>query len=216
MAARARGGQGPIRPAVAIQRWFTADRSWCPRSHSPARRDGAAGAWSSVDWKGLMSRRLAATFVALALAAPFTAAAQGYQPHGQEREGGNAGERGGGFGDRTGFGGDHGGRRGDWPVQEGEGPRGRYRPPDIDRVPREPVPMVSRLPRNNARMPGRQVWSRGQFLPPEVRGAMIEDFERYHLRRPPRGYYWYRAGDDYVLAATGTGVIFEVIQGDDY
>jgi Ni/Co efflux regulator RcnB len=154
-----------------------------------------------------MSRRLAATLVALALAAPFTAAAQGDQPHGQEREGGNVGERGGGVGDRSGFGGDHSGRRGDWPVQEGEGPRGRYRPPEIDRVPREPVPLVSRLPRNNARMPGRRVWSRGQFLP---------DFERYHLRRPPRGYYWYRAGEDYVLAATGTGVIFEVIQGDDY
>jgi Ni/Co efflux regulator RcnB len=76
--------------------------------------------------------------------------------------------------------------------------------------------MVGRGPRNGARMPGRQVWSRGQYLPPEARGAMIEDFERYHLRRPPRGYFWYRAGDDYVLAAIGTGVIFEVIQGDDY
>lgn len=59
-------------------------------------------------------------------------------------------------------------------------------------------------------------WARGQYLPPEARGAMISDFGRYHLRRPPRGYYWYRSGEDYVLASTASGVIFEVIPGDGY
>jgi Ni/Co efflux regulator RcnB len=167
-----------------------------------------------------MSRRLAAALVALALAAPLAAAAQGYPPHERgvgygARGGGYGGERDGGFGDRSGFGGERGGR-GYGHGPDGDGPWGRNRPPETDRGPREPVPMVGRGPRNGARMPGRQVWSRGQYLPPEARGAMIEDFERYHLRRPPRGYFWYRAGDDYVLAAIGTGVIFEVIQGDDY
>ncbi len=59
-------------------------------------------------------------------------------------------------------------------------------------------------------------WTRGQYLPPMARGEVIRDFQRRHLRRPPRGYYWYRAGDDYVLAAIATGVIFEVIPGDGY
>ena len=184
-----------------------------------------------------MSRRLAAVIAAVLLAAPFAAAAQGYPSHGGgyggERggyggeRGGYGGERGGyggqrggysgqrgGFGDRAGFGGERGRGIGHGPDREG--PWGRNRPPDVERGPREPAPMVGRIARGAARIAGRQVWSRGQYLPPEARGAMIEDFERYHLRRPPRGYFWYRAGDDYVLAAIGSGVIFEVIQGDGY
>ena len=57
---------------------------------------------------------------------------------------------------------------------------------------------------------------RGQRLPPEYRGYVVGDYARYHLRRPPRGYYWYRAGDDFVLAALGSGLIFEVINAEGY
>ena len=56
-------------------------------------------------------------------------------------------------------------------------------------------------------------WRRGQILPPAYRGEPINNYAAYHLRRPPRGYYWCRQGDDYVLVALTTGLIFEVIAG---
>jgi Ni/Co efflux regulator RcnB len=57
---------------------------------------------------------------------------------------------------------------------------------------------------------------RGQFLPPAERGYVVGDYYRYHLRRPPPGYYWYRSGGDFVLAAIASGLIFEVVAGDGY
>ena len=57
-------------------------------------------------------------------------------------------------------------------------------------------------------------WRRGQFLPPPFRGDMVGDYSRYHLRRPPPGYFWYRSGDDYILAAIASGLIFEVVAGE--
>ena len=62
--------------------------------------------------------------------------------------------------------------------------------------------------------PSRSGWRRGERLPPDFRGDVVSDYARYHLRRPPRGYFWYRDADDYVLAAAGSGLIFEVINGD--
>ncbi len=61
--------------------------------------------------------------------------------------------------------------------------------------------------------PGYNAWRRGGYLPPYYRGGgyVVHDYGRYHLRHPPRGYYWYRAGNDYVLAAIATGLIFEII-----
>jgi Ni/Co efflux regulator RcnB len=50
-------------------------------------------------------------------------------------------------------------------------------------------------------------------MPPGARGEIVQDYGRYHLRRPPPGYYWYRNGDDFVLAAVASGLIFEVITG---
>jgi hypothetical protein len=52
--------------------------------------------------------------------------------------------------------------------------------------------------------PARSGWRRGQHLPPDFRGDIVTDYARYHLRRPPRGYCWYRDADDYVLAAEST------------
>ncbi len=58
-------------------------------------------------------------------------------------------------------------------------------------------------------------WNRrGGYLPPYYRGYVVRDYSRYHLRRPPPGYYWYRTGDDYVMAAIASGLIFDIIAGD--
>jgi len=61
--------------------------------------------------------------------------------------------------------------------------------------------------------PGYNAWRRGGYLPPYYRSRayIIEDYGYYRLRPPPRGYYWYRAGNDYVLAAIATGLIFDII-----
>ena len=62
--------------------------------------------------------------------------------------------------------------------------------------------------------PGYTSWRRGSVLPPYYRGQVVNDYNRSHLRPPPRGYAWYRAGDDFLLAAVGSGLIFEIISGN--
>jgi Ni/Co efflux regulator RcnB len=62
--------------------------------------------------------------------------------------------------------------------------------------------------------PGYTSWRRGSVLPSYYRGYVVHDYYRYHLRPPPRGYAWYRAGDDYLLAAVASGLIFEIIAND--
>ena len=69
-------------------------------------------------------------------------------------------------------------------------------------------------PTSNSERPGRSGWRRGQHLPPTFHGEVVGDYARYHLRRPPPGYFWYRDANDYILAAAATGLIFEVISGD--
>ncbi|EJL29610.1 putative integral membrane protein [Caulobacter sp. AP07] len=61
--------------------------------------------------------------------------------------------------------------------------------------------------------PGYSSWRRGGYLPPYYRSEtyVIHDYGYYRLRPPPRGYYWYRTGNDYVLAAIATGLIFDII-----
>lgn len=61
--------------------------------------------------------------------------------------------------------------------------------------------------------PGYAAWRRGAYLPGYYRGRgyVVYDYGRYRLRPPPRGYYWYRVGNDYLLAAIATGLIYEVI-----
>ena len=63
---------------------------------------------------------------------------------------------------------------------------------------------------------GANRWRRGQMFPPAYRGGVVNDYYRYHLRRPPPGYYWYRSGDDYILAGLVSGLIFEVVPSDGY
>lgn len=58
-------------------------------------------------------------------------------------------------------------------------------------------------------------WGYGQTLPPAYRhrNYVVYDYGRYGLRAPPRGYSYYRTGDDVVLAAVATGLIASVIAG---
>lgn len=59
--------------------------------------------------------------------------------------------------------------------------------------------------------PGYQAWRRGGYLPPSYRSYVVRDYGRYGLRAPPRGYYWYQSGNDYLLAAIATGLIFDIV-----
>jgi len=59
--------------------------------------------------------------------------------------------------------------------------------------------------------PGYTAWRRGAYLPPTYRGYVVNDYYRYHLRPPPRGYAWYRVNDDYLLTAITSGLIYDII-----
>jgi Ni/Co efflux regulator RcnB len=59
--------------------------------------------------------------------------------------------------------------------------------------------------------PGYAAWRPGGYLPNYYRDYAIADYGRYGLRPPPRGYSWYQAGNDYLLAAAATGLIFDII-----
>ena len=64
--------------------------------------------------------------------------------------------------------------------------------------------------------PAYRAWSRGSYLPRSYWGYRVNDYQRYRLRTPPRGYHWVRAGNDYVLAAIATGLIMDVIVNGGY
>ena len=61
-------------------------------------------------------------------------------------------------------------------------------------------------------------WRRGERLPVAYYGRpyVIRDYDRCHLRRPPRGYHWVRVDRDVVLAAIATGVILDVLSDHFY
>lgn len=52
---------------------------------------------------------------------------------------------------------------------------------------------------------------RGGYMPPQYRGEPLQDYGRYRLRPPPRGYTWMRVGGSYVLMSMSTGQIFDVV-----
>jgi Ni/Co efflux regulator RcnB len=157
-------------------------------------------------------KRLAILMAIACLALPVTAGAQGHEhrDHGGER--GESHDRGGGD-ERRGGGDRGGGDRGGY--RDERGYRGGPGPGYGDPGPRGGGYYGS--PRGyGGGAPRSYRFVRGQQLPPEYRGYVVGDYERYHLRRPPRGYYWYRAGDDFVLAALASGLIFEVINAEGY
>lgn len=61
--------------------------------------------------------------------------------------------------------------------------------------------------------PGFTPWRRGSFLPPAYQGFVVDDFERFHLRRPPYGYHWVQVGGEFLLVSSSTGLIFDVVTG---
>jgi|SRR5579872_932337 len=62
--------------------------------------------------------------------------------------------------------------------------------------------------------PGFAPWRRGAYLPPSYQGYVVDEYWRYHLRRPPFGYHWVQVGDDFLLVSVSTGVIFDIIAGE--
>ena len=57
-------------------------------------------------------------------------------------------------------------------------------------------------------------WAYGQRIPAAYsRGYVVNDYNRYGLRAPPRGYHYVRSGNDVVLAAIAGGLITAVIAG---
>ena len=42
----------------------------------------------------------------------------------------------------------------------------------------------------------------------------MDEYWRYHLRRPPFGYHWVQVGDDFLLVSVSSGVIFDIIAGE--
>lgn len=58
-------------------------------------------------------------------------------------------------------------------------------------------------------------WAYGQRMPAAYRSNayVVNDYNRYGLRAPPRGYQYVRSGNDVVLAAVAGGLITAVIAG---
>ena len=58
-------------------------------------------------------------------------------------------------------------------------------------------------------------WSYGQRMPSYYRSNayVVNDYHRYGLQAPPRGYQYVRSGNDVVLAAIAGGLITAVIAG---
>lgn len=60
-------------------------------------------------------------------------------------------------------------------------------------------------------------WARGQYLPSQYRSRayVVNDYHRYGLRAPPRGYQYVRDNDsgDVLMTAIATGLITAVIAG---
>ena len=54
-------------------------------------------------------------------------------------------------------------------------------------------------------------WRRGAYLPPAYGGVYISNYGANGLRAPPRGYRWHRVGNDYLLTAIATGLIFDIV-----
>lgn len=52
-------------------------------------------------------------------------------------------------------------------------------------------------------------WNRGDRF--SGRHVVVNNWNRYNLRRPPRGYHWVRHNNDFLLAAIASGLIADII-----
>lgn len=58
-------------------------------------------------------------------------------------------------------------------------------------------------------------WRRGDRLPDEYRRReyVVNDWDRYHLQAPPRGYQWMNVDGNYMLVAIASGLIANLVLG---
>ncbi len=52
---------------------------------------------------------------------------------------------------------------------------------------------------------------RGGYLPDNYRGGVVDDYQRFRLRPPPRGYTWVRVNGGFALVSVADGRVFDVI-----
>ena len=66
-------------------------------------------------------------------------------------------------------------------------------------------------------MRGPVYWSRGDRLPRHYLGGefLVKDYWGNNLNRPPRGHYWVRVSNQFILVASASGLIRQVIRIED-
>jgi hypothetical protein len=54
---------------------------------------------------------------------------------------------------------------------------------------------------------------KGKKLPGSAKRVVInkKDYHRWHLKTPPRGYQWVRVGNEFLMVAITTGIIFSIL-----
>lgn len=57
----------------------------------------------------------------------------------------------------------------------------------------------------------KQQWKKGAKY--SGKGTRVSDHRRYNLKAPPKGHRWVRDGNDFLLIATGTGIIAAIVAG---
>lgn len=55
-------------------------------------------------------------------------------------------------------------------------------------------------------------WRLGYRLPDHVRYDVIRDYDRYGFYEPPRGHYYARVDDDYLLVEAATQLVIDVLR----
>jgi Ni/Co efflux regulator RcnB len=55
---------------------------------------------------------------------------------------------------------------------------------------------------------------RGGYLGPQSGGEVIQDYGRFRLRAPPRGYAWVHTPGGMALVSQATGQVFDVVPND--
>lgn len=58
--------------------------------------------------------------------------------------------------------------------------------------------------------PGQSTWRPGLLLAPSMRGYKMDGWYKF-LGKPPRGFAWYKIGNEYVLASMATGEILKIV-----
>ncbi len=59
--------------------------------------------------------------------------------------------------------------------------------------------------------PGYAPFRPGGYLPQQYQAFDVDEYWRFHLRRPPYGFHWVQAGDEFLLVSIATGQIFDVV-----